>query len=164
MTCISRRCGVPLQLRDAAEGSASSTGTMTGATKGSFALAPELITTFNDWLASVPSIHSVEDALRFGMAKCSPGAPCARIGTGDYLTRQRFFQRAAESGKARQQVREDAQRLNANDAKIKHLQSQRLDVSMAQNGIAMAAMHDPMSSLVPRADIQQAWSGYHQQA
>ncbi|WP_334065992.1 DUF2235 domain-containing protein [Burkholderia cepacia] len=151
------RAGVPMQFPGGPQD-------MLQTTKQLFDLSNGLVKTFNGWLNSVPTIKSVEEAMRFGMAQMLSWRTLrARIGTADYVTEQPFFKNAPESHKSREQVREDTDRLNDSDAKIKQLKSERFDVVAQMNAASMSAMDNPFASVTPSSDLGKEIEGYQGQ-
>ncbi|WP_321817021.1 MULTISPECIES: DUF2235 domain-containing protein [unclassified Paraburkholderia] len=148
------RAGVPMQFPGGPQEMLKSTTQL-------FDLSGGLIKTFNGWLESVPAIQTVEQAMRFGMGQMLSWRTLrARIGTPDYVTEQSFFKNAPESGKSREQVREDADRLNDSDEKIKQLKSERSEVVAQMNGASMSSVENPFASVSPSSDLGKEIDGY----
>jgi hypothetical protein len=146
------RQGVPLQLP-------GGRSPMIATTKANFALAPELIRTFNDWLKTTPPISTVEKAMRFGMGQMLTWRTLrAHIGTADYVTEQSFFHNAPEGSKSREQIREETERLNANDPAIAKLKAQRMNLAATGTMASMGNAEDPFALMgARRVEIQKEY-------
>jgi hypothetical protein len=143
------QAGVPLTLAN----------DMTEIAQADFALSPNLIFTFNDWLKTAPSITTLEQAMQFGMAQMLSWRTLrAAIDTGDYVTEQPFYASANEGAKSRQQIREDTDKLNANDPQIAKLKAERRELAAGVTLTGLSHMDDPLAGFGQRRlDIQKEY-------
>ncbi|WP_313063648.1 DUF2235 domain-containing protein [Paraburkholderia sp. LEh10] len=91
-----------------------------------FALAPNTITAFNDWLKTAGPIGSIEDAIKHGMSEMLAWRTLrAKIGTPDYVTQQEFFRLAHEDGMTPHKVYKSMDKATKADPEL-HLLNEKL--------------------------------------
>ncbi|MCK4139993.1 DUF2235 domain-containing protein [Ralstonia pseudosolanacearum] len=101
---------------------------MRSSVKADFAISPEVVKAFNDWLAVVKarSISKVEDVMRIGMAQSLAWrALRSRIGTEHYVDRQKFFQEAPEDALTPHQIQPKIDAAAESDPELKRLKEER---------------------------------------
>jgi hypothetical protein len=117
-----------------------------------FALHPDTIAAFNGWRKSVVQAHCIEDAIRFGMGQMLAWRTLrARIGTGQYVTEQAFFQHAREDALTPHQVKQALDTARQADPQWLALQAQ-YDHAMQQRTLAIGSAAYPANM----AAIEQA--------